>query len=126
MHEIKPLSLKLKISIRDEIRAIATLMGYTEHGFIVESVKAILRMVQMRDTRIPPMVVMAWSIHEHMRSPVQLTVSASPGGADEDAGTLSNNTSLSKSSVEDPENRRAPPGAVAQSSNAKTKTKKCT
>lgn len=125
MQEIKPLSLKLRIAVREEIRSVAIPMGYTEHGFIVESVKAILRMIQMNDMSIPSMVIMARSLRDNARNPSQLYA---PGGSVEMAETgtvLPGSPPTAKNPVESSQKREVKVGQVVQASeNLKSKNRK--
>jgi hypothetical protein len=97
MHEIKPLSLKLRVSVREEIRSVAIPMGYTEHGFIVESVKAILRMIQLNDMSIPSMVIMARSLRDNARNPSQLQAAGNSREMAETGTVLPGNPLTAKS-----------------------------
>lgn len=114
MQEIKPLSLKLKVSVREEIRSVAIPMGYTEHGFIVESVKAILRMIQTHDINIPSIVITAWCISEYARNPSPLHVPESFREWIKASGVFPSNSSIKRNPAENAEKQKVQDKQIIQ------------
>ena len=64
-----PKSVKMEPEISTRLKATASLIGYSENQFIVESVKATLDVADDKTNAVPRVVVLIRSARKHQTAP---------------------------------------------------------
>jgi hypothetical protein len=71
-----PKSVKMEPDISARLKMTASLIGYSENQFIVESVKAMLDVAEDETNVVPRVVVLIRSARDHQKAPPQFTSTA--------------------------------------------------